>query len=41
MTTIKEDIEKLPPELQEEALDFIQFLLEKKLHHKQRKLRLG
>ncbi len=40
MSTLKEIIEKLPPDLQQEVKDFVEFLLEKKLHRKQKKLRL-
>jgi len=41
MSSLKENIEKLPPDLQEEVKDFIDFLLEKKMHRKQKKLRLS
>ncbi len=34
MTETIELLEKLPPELQKEVLDFIQFLLEKKMKRK-------
>ena len=40
MSTLKELVEQLPPELQEEAKDFVEFLIEKKLPRKQKKLRL-
>jgi hypothetical protein len=34
MATLKEYIEKLPPDLQEEVKDFIEFLFEKKVKNK-------
>lgn len=37
---LKEMIDKLPPELQQEVMDFAGFLLEKRGRRKQRKLRL-
>ena len=40
MQTIKELIEKLPPDLQQEVRDFVEFLLEKKVPKRQKKLRL-
>jgi hypothetical protein len=40
MQTIKELVEKLPPDLQQEVRDFVEFLLEKKAHRRQNKLRL-
>ncbi len=39
MPTLKELIEQLPPELEEEARDFLEFLLERKVGKKGRKLR--
>ena len=39
MQTLKDLIEQLPPELQEEVRDFVQFLLNKKVHKRGRKLR--
>ena len=39
MQTLKELIEKLPPELQEEVRDFVEFLLERKACKHGRKLR--
>ena len=39
MQTLKELIEQLPPELQEEARDFVEFLLEKRVRKTGRKLR--
>ena len=41
MSVLKELIEKLPPELQKEVEDFVEFLLERKVHRKQKKLRLS
>ena len=40
MKTIEEKIRELPPELQQEAEDFVDFLLETKVHRKQKKLRM-
>ncbi len=40
MKNIEEMIKELPPELQEEVIDFTEFLLEKKVHPKQKKLRM-
>ncbi|OGF63620.1 MAG: hypothetical protein A2Y62_00890 [Candidatus Fischerbacteria bacterium RBG_13_37_8] len=40
MQTLKDYIEKLPPELQEEVKDFIEFLLEKKARKGNKTLRL-
>jgi hypothetical protein len=37
MQTLKELIDNLPPELQEEVRDFIEFLLEKKVRKKKQK----
>jgi hypothetical protein len=37
---LEELIKELPPDLQEEVRDFAQFLLDKRLQPKQRKLRL-
>jgi len=39
MQTLKDLIEQLPPELQEEVRDFVEFLLNKKVHKRGRKLR--
>ena len=39
MQTLKELIEQLPPELQEEVRDFVEFLLNKKVRKRRRKLR--
>ena len=39
MQTLKELIEKLPPELQEEVRDFVEFLLEKRARRPKRKPR--
>lgn len=36
---IEEKIRELPPELQQEVEDFVQFLLEKRAHKRGRKLR--
>ena len=41
MSVLKELIEKLPPELQKEVEDFVEFLLERKVHRKQKRLRLS
>ena len=40
MEALKELIDQLPPQLQREVQDFVEFLLEKKLRRKQKKLRL-
>lgn len=40
MKNIDEMIKELPPEFQQEVRDFAEFLLEKKLHPKQKKLRM-
>ena len=37
MQTLKELIEKLPPELQQEVQDFVEFLLEKRAKRPKRK----
>ena len=37
MKTLEEMIKELPPELQQEIRDFAEFLLETKVHKKQRK----
>ena len=37
MQTLEELIEKLPPELQEEVRDFVEFLLEKRARRPKRK----
>ena len=39
MPTLKELVEQLPPELEDEVRDFIEFLLEKKAEKRGRKLR--
>jgi len=39
MSTLKELIEQLPPELEDEVRDFVEFLLEKKAKKRGRKLR--
>jgi len=39
MKTIEEKIKELPPELQKEVEDFVQFLLEKRVRKYGRKLR--
>ena len=39
MQTLKELIEQLPPELQQEVRDFVEFLLERKVRKRGRKLR--
>jgi hypothetical protein len=39
MSTLKELVEQLPPDLQDEARVFVEFLLEKKARKKERKLR--
>jgi len=36
---LKELIDQLPPEFQEEVRDFVEFLLERKVHRRGRKLR--
>jgi len=40
MKKIEELIKELPPELRQEVRDFAQFLLDTKIHRKQKKLRL-
>ncbi|MCL5982938.1 MAG: DUF2281 domain-containing protein [Firmicutes bacterium] len=40
MQTIRELVDKLTPDLQQEVIDFAEFLLEKKMHKRQKKLRL-
>jgi Protein of unknown function (DUF2281) len=40
MKNLEELIRELPPELQQEVHDFAEFLLEKKLHPRQGKLRM-
>jgi len=40
MEALRELIDQLPPDLQQEVQDFVEFLLEKKLRRKQKKLRL-
>ena len=39
MQTLKELIEQLPPELQQEVREFVEFLLERKVRKRGRKLR--
>jgi hypothetical protein len=41
MQKVKDLIEQLPPDLQQEVQDFIEFLIEKKTQRKQKKLRLN
>jgi len=41
MQTLKEFIEQLPPDLQQEVQDFAEFLLHKKGRQKQKKLRMS
>jgi hypothetical protein len=41
MSTLKELVEQLPPELQEEVRDFVEFLLEKREVKKKGELKLG
>ncbi len=41
MSTIIELVEQLPPDLQQEARDFVEFLLEKRLHKPKGKLHLN
>lgn len=41
MKNINEVMEKLPPELQDEVVDFARFLLQKKSHSNQKKLNLN
>ncbi|MBS3984576.1 MAG: DUF2281 domain-containing protein [Selenomonadales bacterium] len=40
MQSIQELVEKLPPDLQQEVRDFVEFLWERKVYRRQRKLRL-
>lgn len=40
MKTIEEKIRELPPELQQEVEDFVEFLLKTKVRRKQKKLRM-
>jgi len=40
MKDLAEMVKDLPPELQQEVLDFTQFLLDTKVHRKQTKLRM-
>jgi hypothetical protein len=40
MPTLKELVEQLPPELQEEARDFVEFLLEKRVTKQESELKL-
>lgn len=40
MKTIEEMIKELPPELQKEVEDFVEFLLKTKVRRKQKKLRM-
>jgi len=39
MQTLKDLIDQLPPELQQEVQDFVEFLLERKVRKRGRKLR--
>ena len=39
MQTLKQLIDQLPPELQQEVQDFVEFLLERKVRKRGRKLR--
>jgi galactose-1-phosphate uridylyltransferase len=41
MPTLKEYLEKLPPDLQQEVKDFVEFLMEKRNKKSKRKLRLN
>jgi len=41
MQKVKDLIEQLPPDLQQEVQDFIEFLIEKKAQRRQKKLRLS
>ena len=40
MLTLKELLEQLPPDLQQEARDFVEFLVEKRATKSKRRLRL-
>lgn len=40
MQTLRELVEQLPLDLQQEVRDFVEFLLDKKVHRRQKKLRL-
>ncbi|MFZ5910108.1 MAG: DUF2281 domain-containing protein [Chloroflexota bacterium] len=40
MQTLTEIVEQLPPDLQQEVEDFVEFLLEKRARFKQKRLRL-
>ncbi|VVB84850.1 Uncharacterised protein [uncultured archaeon] len=40
METVEELINELPPDLKREVYDFARFLLESKVHHRQKKMRL-
>ncbi|GAB4503713.1 MAG: DUF2281 domain-containing protein [Anaerolineales bacterium] len=40
MQTLKEIVEQLPPDLQQEVEDFVEFLLKKRARFKQKRLRL-
>ena len=40
MPTLKELVEQLPPDLQEEARDFVEFLLEKRVTKQESELKL-
>jgi galactose-1-phosphate uridylyltransferase len=40
MPSIEEVMQQLPPELQQEVLDFAQYLLDTKVRRKQKKLRM-
>jgi len=41
MNDLEEKIRELPPELQKEVEDFVEFLLEKRAKRKQKKLRMS
>lgn len=41
MSTLKELVEQLPPDLQEEVRDFVEFLLEKRVVKKKGELKLA
>ena len=41
MKNLDQLIQDLPPDLQQEVEDFVQFLVDKKVHRKQNKLRMS
>ncbi len=41
MNSLEEKIRELPPELQKEVEDFVEFLLDKRAKRKQKKLRMS